>query len=311
MTVHFADIARQAASNRAISSADIMALRRAGWGDGLISPEEAEAILAVDHALGNAASAEWSDFFVEALGEFVLNGDEPKGYVSDAKAQWLMARIDRDGALGTLTELELLVRVLERARNTPAPFKAWVLAKIEQAVTTGAGPTRQGGALEPGRVTDGEAKLLRRVLFAPAGDAPAAVSQGEAELLFRLKNASLGAANAPEWKRLFVQGVANYLMGSSSPTAQLGRDRVAELEAFAANTRASVGGFLKQMARSVPGGPGAYRARTPERDRFAELKTAEEVTAGEQAWLDSHIGASGEVDEYEQALLKFLAGGDI
>ncbi len=310
MTMHFADVARQAADSGSISSEDILALRQAGWSNGAISPAEADAIFAINDALGAAATEEWSDFFVEALGEFVVNGDEPRGYVGDAKAQWLMARIDRDGALGTLTEVELLVRVLERAMNAPASFKTYVLEKIEQAVLTGEGPTRRGGALAPGHVTDAEAKLLRRVLFAPAGDAPAAVSKNEAELLFRLKDASLGAANSPEWKRLFVQGVGNYLMGSASPTAQIGRDRAAGLEAFVADSKPSLGGFFGRMAKSGLGGFGKSAApKQPERDRFAELQAGEEITGDEQAWLDSHIGAGGEVDEYEQALLKFLAEG--
>jgi hypothetical protein len=51
------------------------------------------------------------------------------------------------------------------------------------------------------------------VIFASGGDRPAAVSQREAEMLFRLKDATLGADNAAEWQRLFVQGVGNYLQG--------------------------------------------------------------------------------------------------
>lgn len=311
MTMHFADIARHAVEDGVITSEEILALRRAGWGNGSISPDEAEAIFVINDALGGDAGAEWTDFFVEALGEFTINGDEPRGYVSEPKAAWLMTRIDRDGALCTITELELLVRVLERASNSPAAFKAYVLAKIEQAVTTGHGPTRCGGELAPGWVTDAEARLLRRVLFAPAGEGPAGVGQGEAELLFRLKDASLGAPNSPEWKRLFVQGVANYLMGASPAGGQLTRERAAELDAFVADTGTSIGGFLKRVAIALPSGPDAFGKKQPERDRFAELHAGEEVTESEQAWLDSHVGADGQVDEYEQALLDFLAGGNI
>lgn len=311
MTVHFADIARQAAANGTISAEEILALRRAGWSNAAITPDEAAAIFALDEALGASATPEWSDFFVEALGEFVVNGDEPRGYVSDAKATWLLARIDRDGALSTPTEIELLVRVLERARNTPAAFKACVLARIEQAVLTGKGPTRRGGMLAPGHVTAAEAAILRRVLFAPAGDAPAAVSEAEADLLFRIKDASLETANAPEWKRLFVQGVANYLMGSASPSAQLDRSRAAELQAFMSDNKPGVGRFIARMAREASNGFNALNARPAVRDRLAELKAGEEITEEEQAWLDRHIGADGEVDEYERALLHFLAGGTV
>src|SRR6186713_2039242 len=106
MTMHFTDIARQAAAGRTISDEEILALRRTGWADGAMNPDEAEAVFALNDALAEP-SAEWSDFFVEAIGEFVINGSVPRGYVSDANAAWLIARIDRDGTVQGMTELEL------------------------------------------------------------------------------------------------------------------------------------------------------------------------------------------------------------
>ena len=306
MTMHFADIARQAAADGAITAEEILALRRAGWSDGTMTPEEAEAVFALNDALAEP-TPEWSDFFVEAIGEFVINGTVPKGYVSEANAAWLIAQIDRDGVLQSMTELELLVRVLERGINTPDRLKAYVLQQVEQAVLTGSGPTRRG-ELSPGHVNAAEALILRRVLFAPAGDAPAAVSCAEAELLFRLKDATLGAANALEWKQMFVQGVANYLQGVASRTAQISRERAAELEAFVADDSSSVTSFLSRMAQRAPNAFGmAFGQNQPARDRLAELRAAEDVTADEQAWLDAHIDADGEIDAYEQALIAFLA----
>jgi hypothetical protein len=308
MTMHFAEIARQAAADRAITAEEIVALRGSAWADGAMSADEAEAVFALNDALAEP-TAEWSDFFVEAIGEFVVNGTAPKGYVSDDNAAWLIARIDRDGVLQGMTELELLVRVLERGLNAPDRLKAYVLDQLERAVLTGSGPTRHGGDLSPGHVNAAEAALLRRVLFAPAGDAPAAVSCVEAELLFRLKDATLAAANALEWKQMFVQGVASYLQGVAARTAQFSRERAAELEAFVADDSSSVAGFIGRMARSAPQVFGmVFGGRPPERDRLAELRAAEEITAGEREWLDAHVGADGEVDAYEQALIAFLSG---
>ena len=307
MTMHFADIARQAAAEGVITAEEILALRRAGWSDGTMTPEEAEAVFALNDALAEP-TPEWSDFFVEAIGEFVVNGTVPKGYVSEDNAAWLIARIGRDGALQGMTELELLVRVLERATNAPDRLKTYVLERVERAVLTGTGPTRAGGELAPVHVNSAEALILRRVLFAPAGDAPAAVSCAEAELLFRLKDATLGAGNALEWKQMFVQGVANYLQGVASRSAQLSRERATELEAFVADHDSSVTGFLGRMATSAPTAFGVvFGKKQPGRDRLAELSAAEQVTGDEQAWLDAHIDADGEIDAYEQALIAFLA----
>ena len=128
-------------------------------------------------------------------------------------------------------------------------------------------------------------------------------------MLFRLKDASLGAANAPEWKRMFVQGVANYIEGVASRSAQISRERAAELNAFIADDRSSVAGFLGRMAKSAPGAFGlAFGRSEAERDRMAELRDAREVTADEREWLDAHINADDKIDEYEQALISFLAG---
>ena len=309
MTAQFADIARQAAAEGAISAEDILQLRMAGWGDGAIEPDEAEAIFALNDALAEPTH-EWSDFFVEAIGEYVVNGTEPKGYVSFENASWLIARVARDNAVQSLTELELLVRVLERSRNAPETLKAYVIAQVERAVMSGSGPTRQGGALVPGQVSEGEARILRRVLFSSGGDGPASVSRSEAELLFRLKDAALDAPNAPEWKRLFVQGVGNYLMGMTSANAQLDRERAAELEAFVADASSHVGRFMGRMAKASPNSLGeVFGKKAPERDRMGELAAAEQVTGDERTWLDTHVQADGEVDEYEQALLDFLAEG--
>ncbi|MES2699345.1 MAG: hypothetical protein V4647_07025 [Pseudomonadota bacterium] len=44
MSVHFADLTRQAALDGAIADDEVLALRRSGWADGAIAREEAEAI---------------------------------------------------------------------------------------------------------------------------------------------------------------------------------------------------------------------------------------------------------------------------
>lgn len=306
MTMQFADIARQAAADGAISADEILALRRMGWSDGSMRSDEVSAIFDVNDALAEP-TAEWSDFFVEAVGEYVINGAEPRGYVSEDAAGWLIERVDRDGELKSMTELELLVRVLERGLNVPQRLKSYILQQIEQAVLTGSGPTRNG-ELVAGSVNATEAALLRRVLFAPAGDGPAGISCVEAEMLFRLKDAALGADNSPEWKRMFVQGVANYLQGVASRTAQISREQALELETFVADDSTHVARFLGRMVQSAPDAFGVvFGKKQPALDPLAELTEAEKIDAGEQQWLDSHVEADGAIDEYEQALITFLA----
>jgi hypothetical protein len=307
MSIHFSEIARQAAADGAITPDEILALRRDGWGDGKIAPVEADAIFAINDAIGER-SDEWCDFFVEAIGEYVLNTWEPHGYVTDEQADWLIGKIAADGKLDSMDELELLLRVLERATNVPDKLKAFVLGQIEQAVLTGTGPTRDGGELSATRVTAAECRALRRTIFAAGGDRPAAVSRREAEMLFRIKDATLGADNAPEWKQLFVQGVGNYLMGFAAPHAQLSRERAAELEAFMADNSSSVGHFMGRMVKSAPNAFGAvFGKKDPGEDPAGQVVAAAAVTADEKAWLDAEVGTNGEVDEYDRALLAFVS----
>ena len=299
MSMHFRAVAQQAAADGKIDAEEVLQLRRAAWPDGVIDAEEADAILSINDLVSNKGP-EWTDFLTEAVCEYMLRADEPRGYVSPAKAAWLIAALDRDGQLDSMTELELLVRVIEKADGTPEELKAYALRQIERAVVFGSGPTRDSGALHAGSITEAECALLRRLIFASGGDGPARVSKAEAEMLFRIKDAALGALGAPEWERLFVQGVGNAVQGWRAVEG-LTRERAAELESFMNDTNSRVGSFLSRMARFE-----AVRAAKAPRNPFAEAKSDAALTQPEQDWLDGLIGADDEIDPLERALLTFL-----
>ena len=307
MSVHFGELAKKVGANGTVSAEEILVLRREAWPDGRISQAEAEAIFALDRQL-ESKSSEWVDFLVESLGEYVVNQRAPAGYVDRENAAWLMMQIDHEGSLCSMSEVELLVRVFERASNVPQALKDYAISQMELAVLEGTGPTRDGGQLAAGNVTTAEVKLLRRAIFAPASERPAAVGRKEAEMLFRLKDATLEADNAPEWQRLFVQGVANYLQGYSDSNAQISHERAQELEHFMNESRSSVGGFLGRMAKASPAAFGqVFRRRDNGTSRLEDVVAAEAVTHAEREWLDAQIDANGRVDAYERALLDFLA----
>ncbi|MCB2066922.1 MAG: hypothetical protein KDE15_09820 [Erythrobacter sp.] len=307
MSFEFANIARQAAADRSISDEEVLALRRSGWADGKMTQEEAAIVFATQQAIENPSRA-WSDFFVEAIQNFVLNGTEPRGFACAEEAQWLIAQVEADGRVCSMTELEVLVRIIERAQNVPETLKTYVLGVLEREVMEGVGPTRCGGELSDSHVTEAECRLIRRVIFGQASDRPAAVGKREAEMLFRIKDAVLGRDNAPEFKRLFVQGVGNYLMGFASGSAQVSRERMLELDAFIADNRSSVGRFMGEMAVAAPNAFGAvFGRRDKAGEREAAVAEAAEFTGAELDWLDSQIQLNGKVDEYDQALLEFIA----
>lgn len=307
MTIHFADLARGAAADRAISDSEIADLRRSGWSDGVMTREEAEAIFALQDALDHPSN-EWVDFFTEALHEYVLNATAPRGFVDEAKAQWLIAHIEKDGRVCSMTELELLVSIIEKAQNLPESLKTFVLKTIETEILTGNGPMRNGGNLSDCHINAAECTLIRRVIFAAGGDRPAAVSRAEAEMLFRFKHATTKEGNAPEFKRLFAHGVGNFLMGFTSGNAQVNRDRMIELESFISDNKTSLARFMGQMAQAAPNAFGmVFSSKDKQASREEGISNAAGITPVEQEWLDQQIAANGMVDGCDLALLEFIA----
>jgi hypothetical protein len=314
MTTHFIDFAQRAAADGQITAEELLTLRREGWGDGIITRAEAEALFTLNTAL-RERTPEWTDFFVEAIGEFVLNGTPPRLQCNEEEAAWLIGQIDHDGVTESMAELECMVRILERAENTPERLKNYVLDQVEREVLTGVGPTRCGGALAATHVSSAECRIIRRVIFASGGHGPAAVTRHDAEMLWRIKDETLAEENAPEWDDLFVDGVANFLKGFILPNAQLSHERKSELEAFIADNRASVGGFMGRMAKEAPQVANHFgkvfgKKRDAGPDYTAIAAAGELITDYENQWLETMIDADGEVDELESRLIARLAAED-
>jgi hypothetical protein len=283
-----------------ISPEQVLELRARVWSNGSVSAEEADNLFALN---SNAApSNEWTTFFVEAICEFLLSNSEPRGYVSDAGASWLIAHVDRDGRIGSQAELELIVKLLERANYAPESLRRFALRDLEQTV------------LDEKCINDREVALIRRLIFAPAGDAPAKVSRAEAEMLFRLKDATLGAQNSPEWKRLFVQGVANHLMAHQDYDAPSRDEELRIEQPYKADP---FGHVLSRLGRDVAG------FREVEESLFGENEDEKiadfqrdvavdaEVTPDESHWLKRLFEKDGAKDELEQALVAALAEDNI
>jgi hypothetical protein len=306
MSFAFKDFADSVKAGHSITARDTLALRQWQWADGQISEAEANSLFDLND-LGKSTAPEWIECFVEAISEYVVNTMSPKGYVSTENAAWLMARIDKDGRVDTLGELELLVKILEKATNAPDSLKTYALSQIEKIVLTGTGVTRDGGTLRPATVDAADVKLLRRLLFAQASDGPAAISRAEAEALFRIKDASLLHNNAPEWQTLFVQALGHHLMAHTS-YIPLAREEAARLEAFMDDTRPSIGNFFGRLAKADFGDTFRYLfgAKAPV-DHDADVAAARAITPEESAWLKARLDADAVLDPIEKALLAFVA----
>ena len=228
----------------AITLADVMRMRREVFSDGIVQESEAEALFTLNDACAVKDTA-WSDFFVEALSDYLVHQAEPKGYLTTANADWLIDRISRNGKIDSITEIELLITVLDKARWAPPSLAAFALEQVKRTVLTGCGPIRSGKSLEPGVIDAADVELLRRILYAFGSDGNVAISRAEAEVLFDLNDATNGARNAPEWTDLFTKAVANFIMAASGYSAPP-REEALRQEAWL-DHREGTGGFLAKM----------------------------------------------------------------
>jgi hypothetical protein len=302
-------------SGREIRSADVLDLRRQVYGDGVVQVRDAELLCDID-AVAGPTCAEWTEFFVEVITDFIVRQQIPTGYVSEDNASWLMARIQRDGQVKTTTELELLVKVIETANRVPVSLSTFALQQVANAVIEAKGPLAARGHTEAGVIGKDDVELIRRILYAYGHEGSVGVSREEAEVLFDLNDSTREADNDPAWSDLFVKAVANFLMaarGYSVLSRQEALRRDAWLDAPSGGVTALFGDMLSTMLSN--GLRGIWSAWRQEESAWARrhravedaAREAEVVTSEEVKWLASRIGRDGVIHANERALLKFLS----
>ena len=76
-----------------------------------------------------------------------------------------------------------------------------------------------------------------------------------------------------------------------------------------ADNKASVGRFMGRMVREVPNVFDTLFGKRPPAapSREEQVAAAEEIVPFEQEWLDAQVAANGQVDDYDRALLDFVA----
>jgi hypothetical protein len=296
-----------------IAAADVLTLRHRVFWKGVVTAADAEMVFRLNDRLGPGADPSFAPFFVEVLVDYTVNQAEPHGYVSEENADWLIARIAHAGRVDTETELELLVKVLEKAQSSPVRLVAFAIEQVEQGVLTGEGPVGHGRRLRPGVVDEAEVELLRRILYAFGGDGNIAVTRREAELLFDINDATAVAENHPAWSDLFAKAITSFLMAGAGyrvPTRQEALRREAWLDAPTPGAAAFMGrmltGGLEAVWDAIEHGTldGAPRRSSVGTGGFDEPPPA--ANDDDVRWAASRIGRRGVLHENEVALINFL-----
>lgn len=302
-----------------IHDADVLALRRAFYGDGLISQEEASSLFEINDRAEIKTMA-WASFFIEALCDFLIFQMEPEGYVDEANARWLIDHIEADGKVETIAELDLLISVMERAQSVPESLSQFALTQVKHVVIEGQGVTRSGLPLAPGRVVAADVAMLRRILYAYGGGGNIAITSAEAEVLFDINDATTGADNDPAWNIFFAQAIANFLMMANGH-CPLTREQALHIENWGDEEEPGIGDFMTKMVtqlRTFYGPVGTRNWRKafsdPTEDelrqrriaREREALQAERITGQEAQWLANRVGRDGKISDAERAVLIFL-----
>jgi len=294
------------AADGRVGDAEALDVRRAIFPDGAVSRDEADALFQLNDRVGDDDPA-WNAAFVEAICDHLLL-NEPRGHVSDEGAAWLESRLGQDGKLELVTELELVLKVLEKAESTPARLHKLARTCVSAAVLAGEGYEGRAANLVPGQIGETELQLIRRVLFAAGGAGNISVTREEAEWLFELDAASEGKAHVAGWRELFISGVMNHLFAAGS-SSLLERDGMMNRARWLNEPhKGGVGGFFGRMF----GGSYLENVSEPKPDagQMAYLRTraneatiAEALTAPEASWLMTRINADGRRTANEQALV--------
>jgi hypothetical protein len=305
-------LSAMAARNR-ITAEDVLSLRRVMYADGIASRNEAESLFALNNSCSDRCD-EWTEFMVEMVCDYIVNQEKPAGYITENNADWLVAMISRDGIVDSVAELEMLIKVLEKATSSPESLSVFALRQVQNAVVDGTGPLFKSRKLQGNSISKVETDLIRRILFAYGGSGGVAVSQAEADVLFEINDKSSEFQNDASWNELFVKAIANFMMASSG-YAVPSRETALRHEAFLDSADTGLGGFLSKMFSGGFGGiKDAYatdssvesRAKALNAAREAEYATNEVVSQSEAQWIADRIGRDGTLHANERLLLEFL-----
>jgi len=300
-------------SRGSIHDHDVMRMRQSFYDDGVISPEEACALVQMNEAC-RVHDAAWAPFFVQALCDFIVNQLEPEGYVTAANADWLISRIAPEGKLRTKNELDLVLKVLETARWSPERLVRFALGEVKRAVVEGEGPLRALGAATAGKITDAEVEIIRRVLFAFGGDGNIAITRAEAEMLIAIEEGLDGDEPNAAWTDLFVKAMANVILASSGygpPSREEALRADAWLKRRGDVSMSNLVGAMVTTSLSCVWG--AYTEQSSEERALARLErqrieiiTNDEVSDSEAAWLVERLTRDDRLTPSELAIIDYL-----
>ena len=285
-----------------VSAEDVLTLRRSVFADGILDREELDKLFRLADRSPHGAR-EWHDFFGEATSDFFLREESPQGYLTQEEFNHVRDWVLRDGHVVNALELDMMIRLLQRAISTPDEMSEFVGGQIRKMII------ERGPAAS---ITEADTQLIRNYLYAAGGDNTYGISRQEANLLFDLNDATAANENHADWQTLFSKAVAAHLMQYAGFKVQPREQALAQHD-WMQDTSIDVGGFLAKVGQAaIRGDFAAFWKKEPDLQgiRNAEIEAESaieaEVTSAETDWLADRFAANGALCEAEKAVLLYM-----
>ncbi|MEP3197208.1 MAG: hypothetical protein ABJO57_05005 [Lentilitoribacter sp.] len=119
--------------SKSIQPHDVFELRNTIYKDGITTQKQAATLVALEKVCTDKC-ADWTNYYVTSLADYILCHCEPHGGISDSNSDWLRRVITQNGLVRTQNEFQLLKSLLERAVPAAPSFCALVLDQLHQAM---------------------------------------------------------------------------------------------------------------------------------------------------------------------------------
>jgi hypothetical protein len=199
------------AHGRNIDSADVIALLREVYAEGIGTRDEADELIAFDHTLGET-TPDWREFFATTIADHLLQRCEPAGSVDDKKAEWLISALSQGRRVATASGFAAVLRLLESGSQSSSSLAAYAIDQLRVALIAGEGPALGKRPHFSRSIDADDVAKLAHMLIVAGGVSGAPVSRTEAEALFDLHDAVAGGANDPSFDDLFFKAIAHHLL---------------------------------------------------------------------------------------------------
>lgn len=270
------------------------------YGHGIESLTDADGLFNINFQLAGSSPV-WDRLFIAAIKDCLLVQSDPRNWVSEEEADWLIDKISRGPTGPIASEVDLLLQIIRYAEGVPERLGCFALETACARITF------------LGKAVAEDVERVRRALIVPAGERSNWIMAHEADLLVQTNDLVAHSHNDPSWNDLFARAIANRLMARAHPDPA-SQPELLSREHWIGDMRPEPGTFLEDV-RSAFTEDGwfhqisrdeakAQAARQVARD--AALREADVSMDDEAAWFLARVGADKSVSLAERALIDFL-----